>query len=65
LSNKGERNENNAKCLFAFFFWPKLEQQVRFEGEIEKLSREESRKKYFHSRPHGSQIGAMFLLKVG
>ncbi|MBX9850581.1 MAG: pyridoxamine 5'-phosphate oxidase [Cytophagaceae bacterium] len=40
------------------FFWPELERQVRLEGSIEKISREES-EKYFQSRPKGSQIGAV------
>lgn len=56
LSNKGKqiRVNNQASLLF---FWPELERQIRFEGEIEKLSRESS-KEYFSSRPRGSQIGA-------
>lgn len=40
------------------FFWPELERQVRMNGSIEKLSKEES-EKYFHTRPRESQIGAM------
>jgi pyridoxamine-phosphate oxidase len=40
------------------FFWGPLERQVRVEGTIEKLSKEAS-EKYFHSRPKGSQIGAI------
>lgn len=39
------------------FFWDKLERQVRIEGEIVKVSKQES-DTYFHSRPIGSQIGA-------
>ncbi len=56
LSNKGKElaDNNNASLLF---FWPELERQVRFEGTIEKLSREAS-EIYFHSRPRSSQIGA-------
>ena len=38
--------------------WDKLERQVRIEGKVEKLSTEESAE-YFHSRPKGSQLGAI------
>lgn len=44
----------NAALLF---FWSHLQRQVRIEGQIEKVSREES-EAYFKTRPHGSQIGA-------
>lgn len=39
------------------FFWKELERQVRVEGIIGRVSREES-EVYFHSRPRESQIGA-------
>lgn len=39
------------------FFWPELERQIRIEGEIIKVSPEES-DEYFNSRPEGSKIGA-------
>lgn len=39
------------------FFWPELERQVRIEGEVSRLSAEES-DLYFHSRPANSRIGA-------
>ncbi len=39
------------------FFWPQLAQQVRFQGVIEKLTREEN-EAYFRTRPRLSQIGA-------
>ncbi len=39
------------------FFWPELERQVRIEGEVVKVSQEES-DEYFHTRPEGSKIGA-------
>ena len=42
----------------ATFWWDRLERSVRIEGRTEKLSRAAS-EKYFHSRPQGSQIGAM------
>lgn len=37
--------------------WPVLERQIRVEGEVEKITAEESTA-YFHSRPRGSQLGA-------
>ncbi|KAI6689254.1 hypothetical protein NL676_026082 [Syzygium grande] len=40
------------------FYWDSLNRQVRVEGSVEKVSNEES-ELYFHSRPHGSQIGAI------
>lgn len=40
------------------FFWEGLHRQVRIEGIVEKVSEEES-DEYFHSRPRGSQIGAL------
>ncbi len=39
------------------FNWLELERQVRVQGTVEKVSRQES-ETYFHSRPRGSQIGA-------
>jgi pyridoxamine 5'-phosphate oxidase len=39
------------------FFWEALQQQVRVEGRVERLSREESQA-YFDTRVHGSRIGA-------
>lgn len=39
------------------FWWHELERQVRVRGRVERVSREESAA-YFHSRPHGSQVGA-------
>lgn len=40
------------------FWWNRLERSVRVEGAVEKLPREMS-EHYFHSRPRGSQIGAL------
>ncbi|XP_027356555.1 pyridoxine/pyridoxamine 5'-phosphate oxidase 1, chloroplastic isoform X1 [Abrus precatorius] len=40
------------------FYWDGLNRQVRVEGSVQKVSDEES-EKYFHSRPRGSQIGAI------
>ena len=57
LSRKGkELAKNPSACLV--FFWPELERQVRIEGKILKLSKEES-EAYFASRPFGSQLGAV------
>ena len=57
LSRKGkELKKNPYACLV--FFWAELERQVRIEGHIEKLDKETS-EAYFHSRPQGSQIGAI------
>lgn len=39
------------------FWWHDLERQVRIEGQVEKVSAEES-DQYFHSRPLGSRLGA-------
>ncbi|XP_052189612.1 pyridoxine/pyridoxamine 5'-phosphate oxidase 1, chloroplastic [Diospyros lotus] len=40
------------------FYWNELNRQVRVEGFVEKVSEEES-DQYFHSRPRGSQLGAI------
>lgn len=50
-----DMESNNKVC--ANFFWPNLDQQVRIEGVVQKLTREEN-EKYFSSRPRLSQIGA-------
>ncbi len=42
----------------ATFFWPTLERQVRLEGEVERVSREDS-ERYFHTRPRSSQLAAL------
>jgi pyridoxamine 5'-phosphate oxidase len=46
-------NPHAALC----FFWAPLERQVRVEGRVEKVTREES-EAYFRTRPRGSQLGA-------
>ena len=48
-SNKGLELEQNNKVALNFF-WPSVERQVRVEGELHKLSEEES-DAYFNSRP--------------
>jgi len=57
LSRKGKEMAKNPLAS-AVFFWGPVERQVRIEGTIEKLSREQS-DAYFHSRPKGSQLGAV------
>jgi len=48
--------QNNKVSLL--FFWKELERQVRIQGIAAKISRAHS-EQYFHSRPKGSQIGAL------
>ena len=55
-SRKGQELAARAQAALGFF-WPELERQVRIEGDVERISREESLD-YFHSRPHGSQLSA-------
>ena len=51
----GELTNNNKVALL--FHWGVLQRQVRIEGEVEKISLQESAD-YFHSRGIGSQVGA-------
>lgn len=55
-SRKSQEIEENGKVAL-LFHWSVLQRQVRIEGTLEKISKEES-EKYFHSRDKGSQIGA-------
>ena len=56
-SRKGKAIENNQKaCLH--FFWPNLERQIIIKANLEKLP-ENLSDGYFHSRPKGSQLGAL------
>lgn len=57
LSAKGKEISRNP-VVAVVFHWPELARQVRIEGTVEKLSKEES-ERYFHSRPKESQIGAL------
>lgn len=57
LSAKGKEMAKNPVVALVFF-WPELARQVRIEGTVEKLTKEES-EKYFRTRPKGSQIGAV------
>jgi pyridoxamine 5'-phosphate oxidase len=55
-STKGQQLAANPRaCLL--FPWHALQRQVIVEGAVTALSAEES-EPYFHSRPHGSQLGA-------
>lgn len=56
-SKKGQQLAENPQAAIVFF-WAELERQVRIEGTVVKVSEKES-SAYFHSRPAGSQIGAM------
>ncbi|MGE8534535.1 MAG: pyridoxamine 5'-phosphate oxidase [Chryseobacterium sp.] len=56
-SRKGKAIESNHKaCLH--FFWPNLERQIIIKADLEKLA-ENLSDGYFHSRPKGSQLGAV------
>lgn len=57
LSAKGKEMAKNPVVALVFF-WPELARQVRIEGTVEKLTKEES-EKYFKTRPKASQIGAV------
>ena len=57
LSRKGKELAKNPRAAL-IFSWGQLERQVRVEGTVEKLSKEQS-EQYFHSRPIGSQLGAL------
>ncbi len=53
---KGKELAENPKAALVFH-WKEIERQVRINGNVSKISREES-EKYFHSRPGGSQFSA-------
>ncbi len=55
-STKGQNIAHNPTATLNFW-WVALERQVRIEGQIVKVSEQES-DQYFSSRPRGSQIGA-------
>ncbi len=55
-SRKGHELAANPRAAI-ILHWVELHRQVRAEGTIVQLSREESTR-YFHSRPRGSQVGA-------
>ncbi len=55
-SKKGKDLKENPFASL-LFYWDVLEKQIRIEGKISKLSREES-EAYFSTRPYNSRIGA-------
>lgn len=56
-SQKGKAIEKTEKANL-HFFWPSLERQISIKANVEKVS-EENSENYFHSRPRGSQLGAV------
>src|SRR5262249_13526792 len=55
-SRKGGELEVNPRAAL-LFHWPQLRRQVRIEGRVERVSREES-DAYFATRPRGAQLAA-------
>ena len=55
-SRKG-RELDSTKHAALCFYWPTLDEQIRIEGDVERLPEAES-DAYFNSRPRGSQLGA-------
>jgi pyridoxamine 5'-phosphate oxidase len=55
-SRKGLQLAENPQAALVFH-WPHLHRQVRIEGPVKMISREES-EAYFHSRPRASQLAA-------
>ena len=56
-SEKGRSIEVNNKVSLSFF-WPNMERQIIIKGTAQKTSVDDSTN-YFHSRPKGSQLGAL------
>jgi pyridoxamine 5'-phosphate oxidase len=59
-TNYGSRKAaelDGAEAAALVFWWPPLQRQVRVEGAVERVTREES-EAYFRSRPVGSRLGA-------
>jgi pyridoxamine 5'-phosphate oxidase len=55
-SRKAQELDANPRAALTFW-WEPLERQVRVEGRVERVSREESAA-YFGTRPRGSRLGA-------
>lgn len=55
-SRKARELEENPRAALCFY-WSVLERQVRVEGAVARVSKEES-EAYFRTRPRGSRIGA-------
>ncbi len=53
---KGRELEENPRAAL-LFYWGELERQVRVEGAVSRVSKEES-DAYYASRPRGSRLGA-------
>ncbi|KAL5705902.1 Pyridoxine/pyridoxamine 5'-phosphate oxidase 1 [Ranunculus cassubicifolius] len=56
-SQKGRELSENPRASL-LFYWDGLNREVRIDGQVERVSEKES-EEYFHSRPRGSQIGAI------
>jgi len=56
-SQKGRELVDNPRAAVVFY-WAELERQVRIQGTVTTVPRDES-EVYFHSRPRGSQLGAL------
>src|SRR5690606_22988560 len=56
-SDKGTQLAANPSAAVCFY-WSHLERQIRIEGRVEKVDPALS-DRYFHSRPRGSQLGAL------
>jgi pyridoxamine 5'-phosphate oxidase len=57
LESRKSRELSENSFAAACFWWPQLQEQVRVEGTIEKVSDDEA-DSYFATRPRGSQLGA-------
>lgn len=55
-SAKGQQLQSHPQAAITFW-WHDLERQVRIEGDVERISEEES-DAYYQSRPLGSRLGA-------
>src|SRR5512132_777358 len=55
-SRKGRDLDANPRAALCIF-WPTLDEQIRVEGDVTRVSAEES-DAYFAGRPRGSQLGA-------
>ena len=56
-SRKGRELDSNPRAALVFH-WHNLERQVLIQGNVERVSRDETLA-YFQSRPRGSQLGAV------
>jgi pyridoxamine 5'-phosphate oxidase len=56
-SRKGQEMESNPFVSLTFY-WAELERQVRVEGQVRRVSRDQS-EAYFGGRPKGSRLGAL------